>query len=75
METKNREKFYFKMTKECIDEKTGTIMSHNLKIARKTNRLILLAIAVLGLLEIINSFFVNANIVNTIIAIKDSDIT
>ena len=68
-----KEKFYFKMAKECLKENRGIIMDHETKIARKTTGIVILAIGVAVLLNIINGFFINANIINAIIAIKNRD--
>ncbi len=70
-EKEDREKFYFKLSKECLKEQTETIKSYQRKTMRTTIIVIALIVGIVELLEIIKSLLVNAYFTNRVIAVKD----
>ena len=68
-----REKFYFKVARECLKEKTKEIKEYQGKIMRITVSMVILIIGVTELLEIIKSLLIYTNIINNVARIKNGD--
>lgn len=66
-----REKFYFKLAKECLKEKSVEIKRHQDITARKVVIITILAIVAVELLEVIKSLLIYANIINAFTGIKN----
>lgn len=68
-----REKFYFKVAKECLKEKTKEIKEYQGKIMRITVSMVILIMGITELLEIVKSLLIYANIINAFTGIKDGN--
>ncbi|NBI99125.1 hypothetical protein D3Z62_02875 [Lachnospiraceae bacterium] len=68
-----REKFYFKVAKECLKEKTKEIKEYQGKIMRITVFMVILTIGITELFEVIKSLLIYTNIINNVVRIKNGD--
>lgn len=66
-----REKFYFKLAKESLKERSAEIKHHQDTTARKVIIITILVVAVVELLEVIKSLLIYTNIINAFTGIQN----